>query len=355
MTATTPGLVCAHHHLYSALARGMPAPPSAPHDFLSVLQQIWWRLDAALDTEMIYWSAALGAAEAAMSGTTTIIDHHESPNAIEGSLDAIADGCALVGVRVIPSYGVTDRWSHDGRFVDVTANDAMSDSARRGLDECERFVRSGRKAMVGIHAAFTCSDETLAAAADLAERLAVGVHVHVAEGPDDHDAARRLAPYARDNWLLVHCVGLDTELPGTIVHNPRSNMNNRVGYARPSRFANRVVLGTDGIGADMPEEFRLAYVAGRNHDLGFSPDTAWSWVTNGLALAPESADDVVEWNYDHMDSPWHLAFTTGTRPINVSIGDHRVIADGKPIGFDLEEIRRKASEQSRRLHERLAA
>ena len=78
-------------------------------------------------------------------------------------------------------------------------------------------------------------------------------------------------------------------------------------------------------------------------------------MSNGLALAPESANDVVEWNYDHMDSPWHLAFTTGTRPINVSIGDRRIIEDGKPITFDLVEIRRKASEQSRRLHERLAA
>jgi len=355
MGSTTGGLVCAHHHLYSSLARGMPAPPEAPHDFLSVLQQVWWRLDAALDLDIIYWSAALGAAEAVLSGTTTIIDHHESPTCIEGSLDAIAAGCAIVGVRVIPCYGVTDRWSNDGRLIDVSPSDAMSDGARRGLEECERYIASGREAMVGIHASFTCSDETIAAAADLADRLKVGVHVHVAEGPDDDSAALRLKGLTRDNWLLVHCVGLRDEMPGTIVHNPRSNMNNAVGYARPSRFTNRVALGTDGIGADMPEEFRLAYVAGRNDDIGFSPDTAWSWLANGWALAPQSRNDKVMWNYDHMDSPWHLAFSTGTRPLEVSIDGEAIVKEARPVSFDLDEIRRKAAEQAHRLHERLAA
>lgn len=355
MTATTTGLVCAHHHLYSALARGMPAPPRSPHDFHSILEQIWWRVDAALDNDIIYWSAALGAAEALLSGTTTIIDHHESPNSIEGSLDAIAAGCALIGVRVVPSYGVTDRWSDDGRLVSVDANGPMSDGARRGLKECQRFITEHGRGMVGVHASFTCTSETLEAAADLAGRLGVGVHIHVAEGPDDASAASRIGRLARENWLLVHCVGLEDEIPGTIVHNPRSNMNNRVGYARPSRFKNRVTLGTDGIGADMPEEFRLAFVAGRNDDLGFSPETAWAWLKNGLALAPETANDEVVWNYDRMDSPWHLAFTPGTRPLEISIDGRRVVSNGVPTTFDLDEVRRKASEQSRRLHERLAA
>jgi cytosine/adenosine deaminase-related metal-dependent hydrolase len=99
MSATTSGLVCSHHHLYSALARGMPAPPQQPTNFLQILEQIWWRLDVALDEEMIRWSAMLGATEALLCGTTAIIDHHESPMAIEGSLSIIADACAEVGVR----------------------------------------------------------------------------------------------------------------------------------------------------------------------------------------------------------------------------------------------------------------
>ncbi|HLN05893.1 MAG TPA: hypothetical protein VK217_06430, partial [Acidimicrobiales bacterium] len=82
----TSGLVCGHHHLYSALARGMPSPPRTPQNFPDILELVWWRLDCALDLEMIKWSAMLGALEALERGTTAIVDHHASPNAIEGSL-----------------------------------------------------------------------------------------------------------------------------------------------------------------------------------------------------------------------------------------------------------------------------
>ena len=91
MSAVTPGMVCGHHHLYSALARGMPAPPRQPRSFLEILEQVWWRLDVALDAEMIRWSAMLGAMEALQCGTTSIVDHHESPSCIEGSLSIIAE------------------------------------------------------------------------------------------------------------------------------------------------------------------------------------------------------------------------------------------------------------------------
>ncbi|MEC7507364.1 MAG: amidohydrolase family protein, partial [Actinomycetota bacterium] len=105
MTVSTPGLVCAHHHLYSALARGMPAPPRTPGGFQEILELVWWRLDLALDLEAIEWWAKLGALEALERGTTAIIDHHESPNAIEGSLSVIADACQEVGVRISCAYG----------------------------------------------------------------------------------------------------------------------------------------------------------------------------------------------------------------------------------------------------------
>jgi cytosine/adenosine deaminase-related metal-dependent hydrolase len=340
MSAETPGLVCAHHHLYSALARGMPAPPATPTSFREILEQIWWRLDRALDLEMLRWSAMLGAVEALASGTTAIVDHHESPEAIEGSLSVVADACAEVGVRVSCAYGVTDRHGADG--------------AQRGLAENARFLSAGGRGMVGIHAAFTCEDATLEAAAGLARDLGVGVHVHVAEGIDDFDAATRLAPVAADDWLLVHCVHLDTALPGTIAHNPRSNMNNAVGYARPARFANRVVLGTDGIGADMLDEFRLAYVRLRESDVTATPDAPWTWLTNGWALFPEARDeDRVTWSYDRADDPWSLAFTTGVRPLEVRVGDEVVWREGAPTRVDAVEVRAKAAEQAERLFAKL--
>jgi cytosine/adenosine deaminase-related metal-dependent hydrolase len=340
MGSTTPGLVCGHHHLYSSLARGMPAPPKQPADFLEILEQIWWRLDVALDEEMIRSSAMLGATEALMCGTTGIIDHHESPSAIEGSLSIIAEACAEVGVRVNCAYGVTDRHGVD--------------EALRGLAENERFLRSGGRGMVGVHAAFTCRDETLAVAAGLATDNGVGVHIHVAEGVADRDAGARLESLATDDWLIVHCVHLDREMRGTIAHNPRSNMNNAVGYAAPTTRANRVVLGTDGIGADMLEEARLAYMRLREFDVTASPEVVWSWLEEGYRFFPECRDDRVAFNYDHADSAWRTAFTPGVRAVEVTLGSGEVVLrDGLPTRVDLDEVRAKAAEQAARLFAKL--
>jgi cytosine/adenosine deaminase-related metal-dependent hydrolase len=337
---TTPGLVCAHHHLYSTLARGMPAPPKTPTTFQGILEQIWWRLDAALDLEMIEWSAKLGALEALECGTTTIIDHHESPNAIEGSLSVIAAACAEVGVRVVAAYGVTDRHGPDG--------------ARRGLAENRRFLSQGGRGLVGIHAAFTCTDETLEAAAALAAEFGVGVHIHVCEGPEDAEAPGRIAHLARPDWLLAHCVHLPTDhgLAGTILHNPMSNLNNAVGYADPARFTGPVALGTDGIGAHMIETFRLAYVMHRSVDVTATPDPAWRWMETGWDLVPEARHDRVVWSYEPID-PWHVAFTAGIMPVEVEIDGRTVFADGRPTLVDAREIRAKAAEQAIRLHARL--
>lgn len=353
MSFTTPGLVCGHHHLYSSLARGMPAPPETPRTFLGVLENIWWRLDAALDLDIIYWSAALGAAEALLSGTTAIIDHHESPNAIEGSLDAIASACDMIGVRHNLSYGVTDRWSDSQLLPSVHPQSSMTDGARRGLEENERYLASGGRAMVGVHASFTCSDETLHAAAELAKKYATGVHIHVAEGPDDREAGARLRHLANDDWLLVHAVHLTEHLPGTLAHNPRSNMNNSVGYARPALKKNKVILGTDGIGADMFEEFRLAYVRHREDDIEATPDSAWQWLFNGQHFFPEVTNDSVTWSHPCADSPWHVAFTPGIRATTVTMNGTTVVDDGVPQQFDLDEVRRKAAEAATKLHERL--
>lgn len=340
MTTTTPGLVCAHHHLYSELARGMPAPPQVATNFQEILEQVWWRLDVALDLDMLYASAQLGALEALEAGTTAIVDHNETPNAIEGSLSVIADACAEVGVRLLTAYGITDRHGADG--------------AKRGLAENERFIKAGGKALVGVHAAFTCSQESLEAAAGLAQDLGVGVHIHVCEGIGDVDAPQRLEGLTEDNWLIAHCIHLpdDHTLKGTILHNPRSNLNNAVGYANPARFRNPVALGTDGIGANMIESFRLAYVMHRSVDVTASPDPAWSWLEEGWNIVPAARNDEVTWSYDPMD-PWHLAFTPGVHPLEVKVDGEVVFTEGKPTRVDGDGIRAKAREQAKRLHAKL--
>ena len=338
MTATTSGLVCAHHHLYSTLARGMPAPPATPTGFREILEQVWWRLDVALDLELLRWSALLGAVEALESGTTAVVDHHESPSVIDGSLDVIAQACAEVGVRVVCAYGCTDRHGPEG--------------AAAGLAENERFLKSGGRGLVGLHAAFTCSDETLEAAAGLAADHGVGVHVHVAEGPDDVAAAERLRPFAGDDWVLAHGVLLAGAMPGTVVHNPRSNLNNGVGYARPERFP-RVALGTDGIGASMLDEFALAYVMHRADDVTATPDAAWAWLHAGADLVPEAAGDEVTWSGADRADPWYLAFTTGVRATRVVIDGEVVVDGGTVTRVDGERVRARAWEEARTLWSRL--
>ena len=334
----TPGLVCAHNHFYSALARGMPAPNKTPTGFHEILNLVWWRLDRALDLDTIYHSARLAALTAIEAGTTAVIDHHESPNAIEGSLSVVADACAEVGLRVNCAYGVTDRHGPEG--------------AAAGLVENDRFLTAGGSGMVGLHAAFTCEPDTIAAATELARKHGVGVHVHVAEGVDD--TWQRLAEHTAQDWLIVHGVHLpdDHGLSGTVVHNPRSNMNNGVGYARPTRFDNTIALGTDGIGSDMLDEFRLAFVKARESNVASTPDTAWEWLTNGWNLVPQALNDRVTWNYHTID-PWHLAYTTNIHPEMVEVDGRVVWQNGASTQVDSEEVRAKAAEAAATLHKRL--
>jgi cytosine/adenosine deaminase-related metal-dependent hydrolase len=341
VSATTPGLVCAHHHLYSTLARGMPPPTVTPTNFTEILEHVWWRLDVALDLELVRWSALLGAVEALEAGTTAIVDHHASPSAIDGSLDVIASACAEVGVRVLCAYEVTDRHGPAG--------------AKAGLAENERFLRAGGRGLVGAHACFTLGDETLDSVVGLAADLGVGVHIHAGEDAVDIAATERLRPHAADNWVLAHCVHVDPPLAGTIAHNPRSNLNNGVGYARPARWGaagNRVALGSDGIGAAMLDEFALAYVAQRADDVTATPEAAWDWLRAGAGLVPEVLGDEVTWAADRAD-PWYLAFTPGARAERVVVNGEAVVEGGVCTRVDAERIRARAWEEAQRLWARM--
>jgi cytosine/adenosine deaminase-related metal-dependent hydrolase len=319
----------------------MPPPATVPTDFTEVLERIWWRLDMALDLELIRWSALLGAVEALEAGTTAIVDHHASPTTIDGSLEVIAAACAEVGVRVVCAYEVTDRHGPAG--------------AKAGLAENERFLRAGGRGLVGAHACFTLGDETLEAIVGLADDLGVGVHIHVGEDAIDAGAGDRLRPHAADDWVLAHCVHVEPPLPGTIAHNPRSNLNNGVGYAHPGRWAsagNRVVLGSDGIGAAMLDEFGLAYVAQRADDVTATPEAAWGWLGAGAELVPDVLGDEVTWSADRAD-PWYLAFTPGVRAERVVVDGETVVEAGVCTRVDAKRIRARAWEEAQRLWSRL--
>jgi putative selenium metabolism protein SsnA len=291
-----PGLVCAHHHLYSSLARGMPYALEPPTNFVEILRRVWWRLDRALDAESTLASAWVGAYEALLAGTTTIVDHHASPSSISESLGQVLMGVASAGARSILCYEVSDR---DG-----------AKRAEEALAETRRFGRAGPlvRTMVGAHASFTLSDETLAACVDLARDLDTGIHIHVAEdGADQRDAlarfGKRVVPRLVDagvldeRALLAHCIHLDDDeiaavnaSGATSVHNPRSNMSNGVGRARVGAFE-RLALGTDGISGDMFAEAQAGYWRARETDLGVSPQWALDRLGESARFAGSMFDE----------------------------------------------------------------
>jgi putative selenium metabolism protein SsnA len=262
-----PGMVNAHMHLYSALAVGMPVPDIS--NFQQALDEVWWPLDRSLDLEDVRCSAQIGLIGALKAGCTTVIDHHASPNAIRGSLDTIAEEAGDIGLRTVLSYELTDRNGRGGLKVGLAEN----------ADAIGRYSGGFCRAIAGLHAGFTLSDAALSQVATLPGPI----HIHVGEG--EQDVAYAIAqgdvgPVARlerhgllrPDSLLVHGVHLSdeevaraTEAGAWLVHNPSSNRNNRVGYAKPGRFGNRGALGTDGIGSDMFASAKDAFFAAREH------------------------------------------------------------------------------------------
>lgn len=287
-----PGLVCAHHHLYSALARGMPPPAVPPTSFVEILERVWWRLDRALDLDSIHVSATVGALDALYAGTTTIVDHHASPTAIEGSLTRVARGVNDVGLRGILCYEVTDRLGQAGR--------------EEGLAENARFIQKAQgrfRGLVGAHASFTLSHDALLQLRQTVEATGSALHIHLAEDPSDEKLSFERygdVPVARlmDHGLLgprtlvAHAVHLSWPELSLVIstgawlaHNPRSNMNNQVGYAPAGKFGARSTLGTDGIGADMFQEAQLAHFRAREAGL---PVDALHLLANGQRMVSEA-------------------------------------------------------------------
>ena len=267
-----PANICAHTHFYGAFARGMAIPGDPPADFPAILRQLWWNLDKALTLEDVRYSALVLLVDAVKHGTTTLFDHHASPNAIDGSLDAIAEAVEEAGVRAALCYEVTDR---DG-----------PERARAGIAENVRFARrlaaSPRPqlaASFGLHASLTLSDETLAACA--AAGAGLGFHVHAAEGiADQEDSLRKsgkrvverlhAAGILGPRSILAHCVHVDAwemellrDMGTWVTHQPRSNMNNAVGVAPVEtmlRGGIKVALGNDGFSNNMWAEWKAAYL-----------------------------------------------------------------------------------------------
>lgn len=279
----TKSFAVGHHHVYSALARGMGAPKKNPGNFPEILEYIWWTLDKSLDAEMIEASALATAMAAARAGSTFVIDHHASPNAIKGSLEIIAKAFDRVGVGHLLCYEISDR---DGE-----------EKTTLGLEETDEYLQS-RQGLVGLHASFTVGNETMKRAADLVQKHNSGIHIHVAEDKYDEQACLeshykwvvdRLNEYSfldSPKTILAHCLHLDQyekdqirDSKAWVVENIESNLNNNVGYFNGNDLGDRIFLGTDGMHSDMIRSARAAFFVGQRHD-NIDFNSAWQRFRN---------------------------------------------------------------------------
>lgn len=379
-----PGNICAHTHFYGAYSRGMAIPGAAPKDFPEILGKLWWPLDKALQAEDVYYSAMVCLIDAIKHGTTTLIDHHASPNAISGSLDEVARAVDQAGLRAVLCYEVTDR---DG-----------PERARAGIDENIRFIRQTRAngenmgqlaAMFGLHASLTLSDETLRSCRSAVYQSGepVGFHIHVAEHHvDEYDSLAKSGTRVVDRLhqygilgsesIVVHAVHVDAreiallaETQTWVTHQPRSNMNNGVGLPAVEsmlRAGVKVCLGNDGFSNAMWEEWKAAYLAHKLIHLDprrlpantieqmavYHNRELAQKLLGGAPLgviAPGAAADLIFVDYQPYtpltpgNLPWHIVFGFHESMVTTTIvGGKLLMRDRRLLCLDEEKIAAEA-------------
>jgi putative selenium metabolism protein SsnA len=374
-----PGNICGHTHFYGAYSRGLAIPGLPPKDFTEILGKLWWSLDKSLDLESVRYSAYVFMIDAIRHGTTTLIDHHASPNAIQGSLDEIAAAARESGLRISTCYEVTDR---DGK-----------EKAEEGIQENLRFIDSvghdsngGRLAATfGLHASLTLSEETLEQAREVCP-INVGFHIHVAEDPvDEYDSLNKTGERVVDRLarlcilgpktIVAHAVHVDAreiellaETETWVMHQPRSNMNNAVGIGNVEsmmRAGVKVGMGNDGFSNDMWEEWKTAYLVHKlwNHDPrrmnGY--DVVKMAVENNSDLAshlfdrkigkiePGAEADLIFVDYHPFtpltadNLPWHILFGFQESMITATmVAGKLLMQDRQLLTLDEEQIFSKA-------------
>jgi putative selenium metabolism protein SsnA len=381
-----PGNICAHTHFYGAFARGMAIPGAAPAAFEQILQKLWWPLDKSLTEEDIRYSALSCLVDAVKHGTTTLFDHHASPNAIVGSLDIIAETVVQAGVRAVLCYEVTDR---DG-----------PERMKAGIQENVRFIKKTQdnrqlRGTFGLHAALTLSDKTLALCRDAAP-AGTGFHTHLSESADDGRAVMERANMRPVAWLdkhgmlgprsiAAHCVHLDENerqilaKSGTwVTHQPRSNMNNAVGVSPVEKYLEmgiKVCLGNDGFSNAMWEEWKTAYLL---HKIDQRDPRAMNGYTvtemaiyNNAALANAffpvevgelkvgAAADLMFVDYQAPtplmagNLPWHILFGFRDSMVTTTIAQGKILMkDRQLLTLDENEIAAKSRELAKKAWER---
>ena len=365
----TKSFAVGHHHVYSALAKGMPPPQKPITNFPEKLKYIWWQLDKALDKETTEASALATAIACAKAGSTFVIDHHASPNHISGSLEIIANAFNRVGVSHLLCYEITDR---DGL-----------DKVHSGLAETKEYLENNQ-GLVGIHASFTVGDSTLEKSVKLMQETNSGIHIHVAEDRCDQEncmenynmrVVERLHNSGVLNspkTILAHCLHInDNERqlignsPAWVVQNSESNLNNAVGYFNSLGLGDNIMIGTDGMHSDMIRSVHSAYFVGQMND-SIDPMSAYyrfrkvhNYISNNNFegdgnnnLVVLDYDAPTELNDDNFLG--HFIYGLSSNHIQHVISNGEVIVKDRIVQtVDEEEILKFTKEQSKRLWKKM--
>jgi cytosine/adenosine deaminase-related metal-dependent hydrolase len=366
----TKSFVNAHHHAYSALATGMPAPAKQPENFYEILKYVWWNLDKKLDKETIQASALVTAIESAKNGSTFVIDHHASPYAVENSLEIIAKAFEKIGISHLLCYEISDR---DGDEI-----------AQKGIDETENYLKNNQ-ALVGMHASFTIGDKTMKKVADVVEKYHTGIHIHVAEDKIDQQLCEqnynkriieRLDEYNflnNSKTILAHAIHINNferkklqQSKAFVVQNPESNLNNQVGFFDRKMLNNdQILLGTDGMHSDMIRSAQAAYFTGKIFDKPSLQSIYSQLRNNNLYLSKNNfkgdADNnfiILDYkpytNFDKNNFLGHFFYAISAKNIKDVISNGKfIVKDRKIETIDENEIIKFAKEQAKKLWSKL--
>jgi putative selenium metabolism protein SsnA len=381
------GLVCSHNHFYSALARGILANIKPSTDFVSILKNLWWKLDRALDEESLFYSGLIGALESIKSGTTSVVDHNASPTFITGSLSTLKKAFEQIGLRGILSYEITDR----------NGNEGMKEGINESFEFINKIEEEGKKsnsknlieAAVGAHAPFTLSDNSLKLIFDVVSKTKRGIHIHVSEDQYDSsfshhnfgkDVLERLEDLnlldeksiiAHGVYLTANDISILNEHNSFLIHNPRSNMNNGVGYMNNLYKIKNVCLGTDGIGSNMFEEIKFGYFKNADEKEKLGMNDYLNFIQNGNLLLERyfakkfgkvekgyTADLVI---YDY-NSPTpivdenfasHFIYGFSSRDVDTVIINGKIVYQDRKFSFDIKPIYKEAQEHAKKLWQRM--
>jgi cytosine/adenosine deaminase-related metal-dependent hydrolase len=387
----TPGLVNTHQHLYQTLTRAR-AQQADLFAWLRELYPVW----AAIDAEAEYAAARAGIAELALSGCTTVFDHHYVfPRGRTGIVEAEVAAARELGARIVAARGSMDLGVSDGGLPPdelVEELDAvLADTERLAAELHEPGPGAGVQVAVAPCSPFSVTRRLMGESATLARRLGLPLHTHLAETVEEEAYCLELygctpVEYLTDlGWLgddvwCAHCVHLSPEdisdFAGTrtgVAHCPTSNLRLGAGIAPIREMLDegvRIGLGVDGPASNERSDLlleakqALLLARGRGGPAAMTAREALRLATRGGAsvlgrgdlgsLEPGKCADFAVWRMDVLqlagadDPVAGLVLSAPHRVDRLVVGGEDVVRGGALVRADESEIARAARAQARR-------